>query len=1726
MNAAPGYTTKAVLHLGARTRVLRAVRDSDGRPVIIKALRAEHPTPREHARLRHEFELLGRFDDDRITRALELVDRGPQAALILEDIGGEPLRPRIPDDGFSLGEFLDLAVRIAEALQVVHAQRVLHKDIKPDNIIVTADMTRVPITDFSIASLLTEERPLAPEVLEGSLSYLSPEQTGRMNRPVDYRSDFYSLGVTFYELLTGTLPFRAQDPLELVHAHIARRPVPPDLVSDAVPPLLSKLVMRLLEKNAEDRYQSLAGLLGDLRRAREAHRESGEVVDFPLGLLDRSERFSLSTTLVGREAETALVMSAFDRACAGGNELILIGGPGGIGKSALVRELKRPLAERRGAFVTGKFDALDHGAPYSALARALRELVLRILGAPEDRLREWRRALAGALGQNAQLVIQMIPELVTLLGPQPPVPKMPPAETANRFHAALRQLIGAFARDDHPLAIFLDDLQWADLATLTLIEDLVGDLHLAHILWIGTYRDSEVSSHHPLTRMRAALRESGASITEELLAPLSEADVGQIVAGTLHMEVDAVASLTGAIHQSSEGNPFFVRALLEMLHEESALRFDRSLSAWTWDMSQIEAAALPDDVVALVTQRIERLAPTTRELLRLAAGVGARFELHLLCHLAGLDPKAALGDLWGALQAGLVRPIGDDYKFVGDEVHVVELEFTHDRVQQAAYGLLDDDARLDLHLRIGRRMLADQDASEEPVADAELFSLAGHFSQATARITARAERKRIATMMIRAAERAKLSTAYEAACGFLDAGARLLPASPWIEEPALTAQLMREQVECEYLAGRPERAVTIFGPLLVNTRSTVGKANLYALRAVLETNRGDLAAATDAGRKGLALFGYRPPAKATTLSVLRAFARFQLLRGRTPATTILDLPLLEDDERRAELEVTMAMTAAAYFTDTNLASVLLLRIANLSLRYGISDVTAYGLIGAGLVMAGAFGRYAAAYELSQVAHQLDERFQNVALSAKIKLFAASFTLPWTRPFAEVKLTLREAVETGEANGDIITGVYAAVTEVFMMVLDGSPMDLLSERALALMPLIRRRGLEDQAATLTFMTELFGVLLQDPEGAVDDSVLRRLIVQLDEQRTPLALFYQHLYLALLRYMEADYERAYDAITEAVARSKAAFGSPFIADLYFYECLILCRRAPATKARQRRADEGRLRAGIKALTRWSRSAPGNFGARLALIRGEAARRDGDDAAALKLYNEAIELAREQRAPHIEAFAAECALRSAVDRGLPIVARAFFREAVAAYRRWGAAAKIAWLAGELGVEPTAYDPTDTSPSSSSSSSSSMTRATSVVALDLETVNRAARAISSELEMDRLLTRLLTLLIENAAARRGVLLLNVDGQLRVEAEAVCDDAGIRVAVGQAQSPEEFASLPASVINLVIRTGSDVIIADAAQDPLHGADPVLRARKVRSLLCTPIFHQGALSCVLYLENELSPGVFTHRRLNLIRQLAAQVAISLTNARLYDSLNDARVAALAADRVKTRFLMNMSHELRTPLNAILGFTELISESFAAGDTSTIEADLHSVHRAGMRLLRSVSSILELTQIETDAREICPVRIDLDVLLPKLVAAFQDTAAVHDNTLTLEGEGPLPSLTTDESMLRYVLTSLLDNACRFTDGGSVSVQVREVSVDGAPWIELSVADTGPGIPEDTLPKLFTAFSQADDSPTRRYDGTGVSLAVAAHFCERLGGSVRVTSEPGQGSVFTVRLPRQR
>ncbi len=1708
----PGYEVATVLREGRSTVILRALRSLDRQPVVIKTFRRDHPSLRDIARLRHEHAILTRFDDDGVLRTLDFVVTGSRAALVLEDFAGESLRESIPAGGFPVAAFLELAPRIVRALAVVHAAGVLHKDIKPDNIIADAALRRVALADFSIASVLAEERSAAasPEVLEGSLAYLSPEQTGRMNRPVDYRTDYYSLGATFYELLTGVLPFRSTDPLELVHAHVARLPLAPAVHDPKIPEPLSRLVMRLMAKNAEARYQSSAGLLADLEHMRVLWQAHGRIEPFALGEHDRSEHFLLPAALYGREDAAEALLTAFERVCAGGNELLLLAGPGGIGKSALVREIHRPMVRHRGYFISGKFDQFGRDTPYSALAQALRELVLRILGEPEARLIAWRASLQAALGSNARVVLDVVPDLERLLGPQPPIPELPPTESANRFHGTLRALIRAFADERHPVAIFLDDLQWSDLATLKLIEALVGDPELPHLLWIGAYRDNEVAPEHPLERTHAALKAAGATVERRTLSPLTQAEVAHMIADTLRCSEAEAEGLAGLVHGRSEGNPFFVRTYLQSLYEQGVLRFDHARAVWAWDMARVEQAAIPEDVVDLVARRIATLPATTQALVRAAACIGARFDLHLLARIVDESPSAALARLWDAVEAGLVRPLGDDYKYLGEAPHAVLFEFVHDRIQQGAHGLIAAEDRPRLHLEIGRLLLADPDAA--------LFAVANHFNHAAALLVDPAERLQVAAVQLRAGRRAKVSTAYDAACSYLAAGLALLPAQPWAREYVLTAGLHRERIECEYLAGHPERAVPFFAPVLTHARSTVEKADLFALRATLETDRGDLQAAIAAGYEGLALLGMHLPKKASTASVLVAFSRYQLLARGKPPAQLLALPELKDPARRAELRLMMAMTAAAYLTDKNLAPLLLLEIAGRSVKYGMSEVSAYGFMGVGLVLSAIFGKYAAAAEVGRLGLDLNERFGNAELRAKLGLMWSRFMMVWTRPFPAVKATLREAHDVGLATGDLIYAVFSESNEQGLMIIAGDPLAELCARTEALVTFVRRRDLADQTATLRYMLHVFGRVLGAPDlddaMPAEDAAIR---ATLSDERTPLAMFHYHLYRAMQLYIFADYPGAHIAMTQALARTEPAFGSAIIADLRFYESLILARTEAAATGAERRKQRAAIQRNRKSLGAWARSCPANFAAREALVTAEWARIHNDDGAALRGYNQAIALAREHHGPNVEALACECALRFADARGYPIMARAYLVEAISAYRSWGATARVARLAREF----RAHLPDDGPVTNGriESTLSTTTRSTSTFALDLDTVLKFARTISGELQLDRLLTRMATLLVENAGARRGVLMLPHDGELRVEAEASFDTARVGLGVPVDQYPD----LPRTIVHHVARLREDVVLADAIADPLYGADPDIVARRPRALLCTPILHQGELCCVLYLENDLAASVFTHRRLAMIKQLAAQVAISLTNARLYERLDVARIAAQAADRAKTRFLMNMSHELRTPLNAILGYTELIAENLAEGDTDTLDSDLRSIHSAGVRLLRSVSSILELSRLETDAHSARLTTFEPGPLVRAIAGQFAGAAAEHENQLEVECPADLPPITTDAHMLRYNLTTLLDNACRFTSNGQILLRVarRERGDDGG--IEFTVHDTGLGIAPEVMPMLFGAFTQGDDAPTRKFEGTGVSLAVAHRFCKLLGGELLVTSTPGQGTTFTMRLP---
>ncbi|MCA9693574.1 MAG: serine/threonine-protein kinase PknK, partial [Myxococcales bacterium] len=798
MLAAVGYELRELVREGRRTLVFRGRRVADQKPVILKCLRSESTSTRELARLRREYEILSRFDDDSVVRVIALERIGGSLALVIEDFGGTTLRELIRGEGLDVAIFLRLAIPLADAVALVHSRGVIHKDIKPENILIEPRSGRVALADFSVSSLLAEESQGAnsPTVLEGTLHYMSPEQTGRMNRSVDYRTDYYSLGVTFYQALTGRLPFEGSDPMEIVHAHIARVPLPPSVVAPRIPAALSQVILRLMAKTAEARYQSVRGLRADLERCLAEYEARGTITEFTIGAADVSERFHIPEKLYGREENVRRLLEAFDRISRGVTEIMLLTGPSGVGKSAVIHEVHKPIVQRRGHFISGKFDQFNRDIPYASLIQALQELVRQILTESDASLARWRKELLGALGQNGQVVVDVLPEIELIIGPQQPVPPLPPTESANRFRTVFRALLQAFAQEHHPLVIFLDDLQWSDLATLKLIELIVTDPESRYLLWIAAYRDNEVAASHLVSQTVRAIEEAKVTITRQAIGALALEHTLALCADTLAPTRRDPGRFAELIQLKTEGNPFFIRTLLRSFYEQKIITFDPQTSTWSWDDDRLHAAHLSDDVVDLMTARIATLSAQEVEVLKMAACIGNRFSLTLLARVVDRSPLEVSTDLWEAVEKGLIRPIGDGYKYIAnagelapvDEVSArVEYQFLHDKVQQAAYSLFSEAESRRIHLQIGRLL----QASSKGDLDEVIFAVVGHLNLASALVTDRDERLRLARLDLAAGRRAKLSIAYDAAVTYLRHGISLLPADTWSAHYQLTFDLYR-----------------------------------------------------------------------------------------------------------------------------------------------------------------------------------------------------------------------------------------------------------------------------------------------------------------------------------------------------------------------------------------------------------------------------------------------------------------------------------------------------------------------------------------------------------------------------------------------------------------------------------------------------------------------------------------------------------------------------------------------------------------------------------------------------------------------------------------------------------------------------------------------------------------------------------------------------------------------
>jgi predicted ATPase len=1392
-------------------------------PVLAVALATDQPSPQSLRRLEHEFSLAAELDPAWAATPLTFARHEGRTILVLKDPGGEPLARILERDHgqpVDLTRFLGIAIGVTKALSQVHRHSLIHKDIKPANVLAD-DAGNVWLTGFGIASQLPHECqvPAPPEIIAGTLAYMAPEQTGRMNRSIDTRSDLYSLGVTLYQMLTGALPFEAADPLEWVHCHIACQPIPP---SDraAVPELLSSLTVKLLAKNAEERYQTASGLEADLRRCLAEWQSHGRIDPFPLGAHDTSDRLLIPEKLYGREREIDTLLAAFERVVAQGTpELVLVSGYSGVGKSSVVNELHKVLVPPRGLFASGKFDQYKRDIPYTTLAQAFQTLVRQILAKTEKEVAHWRAVLAETVSPNGQLIVNLIPEVEFIIGKQPPVPDLPPQDAKNRFQMVFRRFLGAFARPEHPLALFLDDLQWLDSATLEMLEHLLTDPQVRHVMLVGAYRENEVSPSHPLMRTLEAIRKANARVHEIVLAPLKLDDIARLVADALHCEPDGANPLAQLVCEKTGGNPFFTIQFLTALAEEGLLTFDMDAAAWIWDLARIRAKGYTDNVVDLMVGKLMRLSGTTQNALKQLACLGNVVEIATLTLVSAVSEEEIHTTLWEAARAGLILRLEGSYAFL------------HDRVQEAAYALMPEAERAAAHLRIGR-MLASRTAPQE--IEGKIFEIVNQFDRTAALIDLGDERDRVAELNLIAGKRAKTSTAYGSALNYLAAGRALLSPDSWQRQYQLTFALELHQAECEFLTGE---LVTADERLSMLSRQASGLTDLAAvtrLRVDLYTTLDRSDRAVEVCLEYLRRIGVPWSPHPSKDDVTQEYEKILRQLGSRPIEELVDLPPMTDPDWRATVDVLTSVLAPAMFTDETLRNLVVCRMTNLSLEHGNSDGSCLAYVWLGMILGPHFGDYRAGFRFGKLGFDLVEKGGRDGFKARVYMSFGRLVIPWTRHVSTGLPLVRRAFDTANRMGDLTYAAFSCNSLITNLLATGDPLDDVQREAEHGLEFARKARFGFVVDCITGQLRLIRAL----RGLTPN------FSSFNEAEFNECSFEQHLEehptLALpmcwywIRKLQARvYAGAYVSAIEAASKAQdVLWTSPSrfeVAEYHFYSALARAAHYEAASADERVQHLEALGAHHKQLDVWAENCPENFANRAALVAAEIARIEGRAIDAMHSYEQAIQSAREHGFVQNEALAHEVAARFYLAHGFETIAYAYLRNARNCYDRWGALGKLKQLDalyphlhGERGPTPL-----------------TATFGAFVEQLDVGTVVKASQALSSEIVLPKLIETLMRIAVEHAGAERGLLILLRGDAPQIEAEATTGHGRTQVTVRQtAVSPSD---LPQSALHFVIRTRERVVLDDASDGTLYSGDEYVRQKRSRSVLCLPIVKQTKL---------------------------------------------------------------------------------------------------------------------------------------------------------------------------------------------------------------------------------------------------------------------------------------------
>ncbi|WDD33160.1 AAA family ATPase [Nostoc sp. UHCC 0926] len=1805
----PGYQVKEQLYNGSKTLVYRGYRETDSLRVVIKLLKNPYPGFSELVQFRNQYTIAKNLNSPLIIQTYSLEPYQNGYVLVMEDFGGISLKEWGTGSSLrNLTEFLQIAIALCNTLDILYHQRIIHKDIKPANILINPETRQVKIIDFSIASLLPRETQtlINPNLLEGTLAYISPEQTGRMNRGIDYRTDFYSVGVTFYELLTGELPFQSNDPMELVHCHIAK--LPPNMnkshlhkapfpyqgegcseVDFPIPQVLCDIVMKLMAKNAEDRYQSALGLKFDLENCFTQLQKTGSIEHFEIAQRDVCDRFVIPDKLYGRQTEVEILFQAFERVSLGATEMILVAGFSGIGKTAVVNEVHKPIVRQRGYFIKGKYDQFQRNTPFSAFVQAFRDLMGQLLTESDTQIQEWKSKLLEAVGENGQVIIEVIPELKRIIGIQPPAPELSGTAAQNRFNLLFQKFTQVFTIAEHPLVIFLDDLQWADSASLKLMQLLMTDS--GHLLIIGAYRDNEVNPVHPLMLTLSEIEKALFTINTITLAPLSQVQVNYLVADTLKCSENLALPLSLLVSQKTQGNPFFATQFLKALHQDELIEFSFESGCWECDITRVTQQAVTDDVVAFMAFQLRRLPSSTQNVLQLAACIGNQFDLRTLTIVSEKSEIEIAACLWKALQEGLILPNDDIYKFyVGQESQAVTQEisqtfkykFLHDRVQQAAYSLIPEKQKKATHLQIGKLLLQNTLYIKE---EDKIFEIVNQLNIALILIVDPIERKQLVKLNLKAGTKAKLATAYTLAVEYLTIGLQLLPHESWHSQYELTLVLYQSITEVLCLSGDFERMESYATVVLQQAKTLLEQIPIYNVKIQAYMAQAQHKKALQIALTVLLSIGVELPQQVNQTDIECELEQTKRLLADKAATDLLELPKMTDVTILAAMQILSSIMSAAYQADPALFRVIVFKQVQLSILYGNAPESTYAYASYGLILCGVLGEIDTGYEFGEMALLLLDHLNAFKLKSKTLFAVNCFIRHWKSPVKETLNPLLQAYTSGLETGDIEYAVMSAYVFGRYAYLSGHGLHELAQAmgnyGTIMHQLKQTTYLNFNSIYYQSVLNLLG-MADNPCFLIGEIYDEVTMLPLHHAANQISIICQlHFCKLLLCYLFGNYKKALENAGIVEQYLTSVTGLVLIPTFYFYESLTnLALYKDCSMVEQKLILE-RVTETNKKLKKCAQSAPKNYAHKSNLVEAESFRISGQKTEAIELYDRAISLAKENGYIQEEGLSNELAAKFYLDWGKEKVAQVYMQEAYYCYARWGAKAKTNDLEQRypqllqpiLQQQRINLNPLETIAfrgtfSSTHTSSTSSTNISNV--LDFTSVLKASQAISSSLEIDQLITSLTRIILENSGAKKSALILPEGDTWQVKAITFINhgsNSHIEIqTILNSQLLDTCQDIPTTIINYVKNTQQTVVIDNLQTDIPGVIGEYMYRTKPQSVLCTPIINQGHLVGIIYLENKLTPGVFTSDRLSVINLLSSQAAISLENAQLYQQagqalqdLQQAQLQVVQSEKMSAlgNLVAGVAHEMNNPLGFISASLQQAKPSLAdviehlklyqsslpnPGDEISDHAEQIDLNYSLEDLPKIIDSMVmacdRLKNISTSLRTFS--RADKDYKVPfNIHEGIDSTILILKHRLKANEQRPAIEVITDygnlpqvecfPGQLNQVFMNLLANAIDALDESNTGRSFKEIQANPNrimiktslenESVKIAIIDNGKGMNESVKQKIFDHLFTTKGVGK----GTGLGLAIARQIIEEThNGKLSFNSVLGEGTEFLIEM----